>query len=332
MKLTFLWQGSSQRERDWIAEIFSPIAGEQIIDGKHSVVLDDCLLLDSYLHSHPRDYYEQFRGKNAWLFHLSDETFEGGYDRYECFRGVFRNYWSDIFNPRRVLQIPLGYSEGIRSGANSLRNSDRPYLWCFLGAGGKSTRPEMLKAFEPLKPHFTHITDRGSVKRIDKQQYVSILRDSVFVPSSMGNVNLDCFRVYEALECGTIPLLEKRPRFDYFRQLFGPHPLPTFSSWDRAARFVASVRDDSLALDRLLTECSQWWSAYKKNLSTCVERFIAEPPQLESGSFVTWRRSLPGWQAYELLRHHNLAAFARRIGTQAARLRNEGRLRKTAGV
>jgi hypothetical protein len=332
MKLTFLWQGSDLFERDWIAEIFAPVTGEKVFDGRHSVVLDNCLLLDSYIHAHPSEYYRQFRGKNAWLFHLSDETYEGGYDRYENFRGVIRNYWSGIFNPHRVLQIPLGYAEGIGSQDRLLTSAERKYLWCFAGAGNKSSRPEMLRTFEPLKPAFVHISDRGNLAPIGKEQYVSVLRDSVFVPSSMGNVNLDCFRVYEALQCGSIPLLERRFRFDYFRELLGPHPLPTFSNWDQAARYVASMQSDSVAMDRLLLECSQWWSAYKRALGASIEEFIAHPKGTESGDFVTWRHSLPGSQALELLRHHNLPALVRRIGTQIGRMTSEGRLRKTAGT
>ena len=65
MQLTFIWQNPAFIERDWIADVFSSVAGEQITDGDHRIVRDGCLLIDSYLYARSADYYTQFRGKNA---------------------------------------------------------------------------------------------------------------------------------------------------------------------------------------------------------------------------------------------------------------------------
>jgi hypothetical protein len=332
MKLTFVWQDGHFAECDWVADLFKPLAGEQVLDKDHSIVLDDCLLIDSYLHCRPKEYYRRFRGKNAWLLHLCDETYEGGYDAYDNFRGVFRCYWSGVFNPRRVMQIPLGYSAGFQGSSGELGTARRPWLWSFLGAAGKSSRPEMIRALEPVTPHFMHITDRGAVARIGKREYEQILRDSIFVPSSMGNVNLECFRVYEALECGAIPILEKRIGLDYFRGLLGEHPMPAFANWGGAARFLREIGRDRAAMDRLQVECVAWWSGYKRVLQERMVRFVDAPAGEEAGGFVSWRRGLPGAQAVELMRHHTAQALARRVRLQLARLTKEGRLRKTTGA
>lgn len=98
MKLTLIWQSASFVERDWIKEILRPVTADEVIDGERRVVLDNCILIDSYPFVHPREYYEAFCGRNAWFLHMSDETYEGGYDRYDCFRGVLRSYWSPMFN------------------------------------------------------------------------------------------------------------------------------------------------------------------------------------------------------------------------------------------
>jgi len=129
MRLTLIWQNNYFPETSWIKHLFSPFASEEIVDNDHRVVMDDCLLIDSYLHCQPREYYKQFRGKNAWLLHASDETYEGGYEAYENFRGVFRFYRSGIFNPRKVMQIPLGHSSGFHAGTVELGTARRPYLW-----------------------------------------------------------------------------------------------------------------------------------------------------------------------------------------------------------
>ena len=40
--------------------MFRDVAGEQVMDGEHRVVLDNSLLIDSGLHDQPREYYREF--------------------------------------------------------------------------------------------------------------------------------------------------------------------------------------------------------------------------------------------------------------------------------
>jgi hypothetical protein len=303
-----------------------------VYDGEHRIVLDNCLLIDFFIRDHSRDYYAQFRGKNAWFLHLSDETYDGGYDVYRNFRGVFRNYWSSIFNPRRVMQLPLGYTNGFTHEAIEPDIDRRMYIWSFLGHAGKSSRPEMIEALHPFKPNFVYTAEQSRLRPIGRSEYQRILRDSIFIPCSMGNLNLDSFRVYEALECGAIPVLEKRPSLDYFRRLLGAHPVPTFSNWRQAARFIAFMLADRNALANLQKQCIDWWTGYKQSLREQVENFFETPHGEEAGSYISWRHSLPGWQSFELLRHHSIPASVRRVKLHLKRLSKEGKLRKSTGA
>jgi hypothetical protein len=331
VKLTLIWQSASFVERDWIREILQPITADEVIDGEHRVVLDNCLLIDSYLHGRPRDYYHAFQGKNAWLLHMSDETYEGGYDRYDCFRGVLRSYWSSIFNPRRVLQFPVGYTAGSQP-ARPLSAAERAYIWSFAGGAAKSSRPEMIKAFSLIAPGFVHITDAPNAKPIGAGEYQQIMRQSVFAPCAMGNVNLECYRPYEALQAGAVPILEKRIGLDYFRGLLGEHPMPTFTTWPEAARFVMRMKADFAAQDRLIAQCAEWWTGYKRDLSARIAQFVQESHGPELGSAVHWQRSIPGSQAFELLRHHSTPAMLRRAKLLVTRISRDGKLRKTFGT
>jgi hypothetical protein len=326
MKLTLLWQGQAYAERDWIREIFAPITGGEVHDGNHKLVLDDCLLIDSYVRTHPPGYYEQFRGRNAWLLHLSDETYEGGYNVYANFRGVFRNYWARAFVSRGVLPLPLGYSDGVAPGMTKPADGPRPYLWSFLGQSNKSSRPDMLRAFAPLTPSFVLCTDGPERRSYSRAEYQQVLLNSVFIPCPMGNVNLDSFRVYEALECGAIPILEKRLQLDYFRELLGEHPLPAFRNWSEAARFVASLRNNQQAISALRDRCFQWWMAYKRTLGQQIQDHLAhsQTPQMP--------RTLPTAQLVELMRHQSLRTLNRRVQLQFGRLLARTPLRKTYGA
>jgi hypothetical protein len=337
MKLTFIWQGLSSIEEsrlmseyEWITEVFKPVLGEQIFENERRVVLDNCLLIDAYPRSHPTKYYQQFRGKNAWLFHRADETYEGGYEVYNNFRGVFRTYWYSVFDPHWVMQLPLGFSNGMLGATSRKSSAERPFLWSFSGEGGKTTRPDMLEALVGIGPNFVHITDRGQARPLGKTQYIQVLRDSVFVPCCMGNANLDCYRVYEALECGAVPILEKRISLDYFRQLLGDHPMPAFTNWRQAARFLNAIQDDRAAQDKMLQRCSSWWTAYKRTLMQNIEDFVAK--STPSTNAVRWHGRLPGWQVVELMRHHNAPALLRRAQRQFLRLRAEKAWRRTTGA
>jgi len=332
MELNFIWQDAAFAERNWIISLFSLVIGEQFVDGKHELVADNCLLIDSYLHGRDPGYYAQFRGKNAWLLHLSDETYEGGYDVYLNFRGVFRNYWSNSFLSGRVVQLPLGYSGGLHFADSYSEAGSRPYLWSFLGGGNKASRPEMLKALLPITPAFVHNTDIPGQNRLSKQEYQNILYDSVFVPCAMGNVNLESFRIYEALECGAVPIVERRPTLDLFGGLLPGHPLPTFGSWIEAARFVTEIRGDRDQLNDLQERCGTWWIGYKQRLRESIRSFVEKTYGNEAGPFVTKTQAIPGWQLFELLRHQSGRAFARRLRLQFQRLLREGKLRKTSGV
>lgn len=326
-----LWQSDRYAERAWIEEIFGPCIDEHIFDGERRIVLDDCILIDSYLHARSSDYYAGFRGKNAWLIHLSDETYEGGYRNYSYFRGVFRNYWSDIFSSRRVLQIPLGYTAGLARRQEIPAAGKRAYLWSFLGAAHGS-RPDMLRALQVIEPNLTHITNgRKPAEPLGRDTYQRILRDSVFVPCPMGNVNMESFRVYEALECGAIPILEKRLTLDYFARLLGDSPIPRFANWSQASAFIASIRTDEEQILALQVNCVEWWRSYKSNLRSQIQEFLSVRQEDSYGPFVSRRYSLPGWQATELLRHHSPAAAYRRVMRQAERLLTGQKLRKTEG-
>jgi hypothetical protein len=324
-KLTVLWRAENA-ERDWFDEIFSPVIGDWAEGGEP----DHCLVVDHYLHTKPANFYHRFRSRNAWLLHLSDETYEGGYAHYACFRGVFRNYWSGIFNPRRVMQIPLGYAVGLVRPPILVR--DRPWLWSFLGDGNRGSRPNMLKAFRSLEPAYVHSTGGPAPKpRLGRPEYSQVVSDSIFVPCPMGNVNLDTFRVYEALECGAVPILEKRSTLDYFAELFGNHPLPTFLRWTDAAQAVALWRDNPEELERLRQTCMQWWSSYKTRLQSRIQEFLERTSLPESAPFVSSWHSVPGWRAGELLRHHSVGAIWRRASVMTSRIVRRQKLRRTAG-
>jgi len=342
---TGIWHTAEPLEKDWIEEIFRPYISHYVVDGKHELVMDDAIVFDAFTAANDPAFYARFRGKNAFLVHFLDESYEGGWEIYENFRGVIRFFWSDVFNRARVLPLPLGYNAGLEVGRPNLTPaSQRKYVWSFLGQMNKASRPDMAAALSKVVPNFLFATDdlpgfvvhnkleNGGKRLFPKKEFGEFLFESSFSPSPMGNANIECFRVYEALECGSIPIVEKRITLDYYRDLLGPHPMPTVRSWREARVLMTNLLKHPASMDQLQRECIEWWNTYKVNYVAALGEFLhshSDPSDQSAatGPMVSRRASRPGWQVRELLRHHDLPAFARRVRRQVERALHTGETR-----
>lgn len=314
-----VWQAFDFREREWICEIFGSQISSHLYDGNHEVVEDHCILFDKFIHTRNRSYYEKFADRSrVFLFHLSDEQYHGGYEVYGWFDGVFRNYWSSIFTDS-ILIVPLGYSNGLAKPATVKPASARRYAWSFAGETGRASRPEMVSALSGIGPNICHATDQGAPP-LSPEDYRKLMLDTVFAPSPMGRINLECFRLYEALELGCIPIVEKRLTLDYFRSLLGSNPLPAYRSWSEAKDEVQRLSGDPVRLDALQEEIMSWWQTKKRSVKQQISTMLSKSPARKAN----WQATrtayrMPMWQDLELARHHSAQALARRMKVQLQR-------------
>ncbi len=330
-RLTAIWQRRSElRENDWLDELFGEYIDKHIVDGTRSVVMDNCLLIDSLIHTRNESYYKSFsERKNAYLLHLSDEHYHGGYQTYKYFKGVFRNYWSPIFESRAIQVVPLGYSNGLSQSGGFKPASSRSHLWSFVGETARGSRPEMVTELRHMGPHFLRATDVPEAVPLSPREYQTVLRESVFAPSPMGRLNIECFRLYEALECSAIPIVERRMFLDYYRHLFGAqHPLISVKNWHEAAVIMRDLQRNPNELDRLQESIREWWKTYKIELKCNIGKFLRRTESYVSnnrqlGAGLGWAYRIPLWQPIELSRHHSFRALVRRahveIGSLIAR-------------
>lgn len=316
---TAVWQAFDFRELDWICELFGSQISNHVYDGKHEVVQDNCILFDKFIHTRDRAYYAKFAERSrVFLFHLSDEQFHGGYEVYRFFNGVFRNYWSSVFTDSTLI-LPLGYSNGLSRPATITPASSRRYTWSFAGETGRASRPEMVSALAGIGPNLCHATDRGAPP-LSPDEYRTLMLESVFAPSPMGRINLECFRLYEALELGCIPIVEKRMTLDYFQNLLGSNPLLTVGNWSEARDRVETLLGDRTRLDALQQEIMSWWQAKKQTLRGQITAVLSKAPTRKGSSPATRAAyRLPLWQPWELARHHSTRALARRFKVQFQR-------------
>jgi hypothetical protein len=211
------------------------------------------------------------------LFHTSDEFCNRAHvvDHYRNFKQVFRQYachkqYAQEYNEHRNVKIiPLGYMFGTFPTSSvdhakkiMLRiNSTRNKRWSFVGNVEKSDRLHAIDVFRNITPNF-----HGSS---EKQNIVSIYEESDFVVSPRGNVNLDCFRHYEASVNGAIPVIvgDFQEVYDTFGHFVSKPPWLFAASWQEARDTAVALVADRKSLVKQRTLVVEWWMSEMQNLT-----------------------------------------------------------------
>jgi hypothetical protein len=277
---TLVWQFNPDAawESEWLRTLLGGAIAGEVVDNTWSHIADPMIVVDNRLVAEKAPYYRKAfeQGARILLVHLSDEAFRDDYGIYQFCDGVLRNYHSEILaDSRSVFFIPLGCKAGfVNAGHTPKPAAARRHLWSFAGDVKKYTRAEMLDAMSQIDAGFRHLTQGfNTADCLAIDAYRALLDDTVIVPCPGGWSNLETFRVYEALEAGCIPIVERRAGFDYFTDLLGPHPMPTVTRWREAVDLVrALMTEDRIEATR--QACFAWWQDYKPRLTHAVRGFI----------------------------------------------------------
>ena len=112
----------------------------------------------------------------------------------------------------------------------------RKYKWAFIGTPHKSSRHDILFQFSSIKPSFCHKTNKFNEKIIDTNQMSEILSSTDFIPCPNGFFHPETYRLYEALECECIPIVENA--FRYYDRLFPNNPFIKVDKWIEAKSMI----------------------------------------------------------------------------------------------
>ena len=227
------------------------------------------------------DYIKKYIEKDLdfCIIHLSDEAYIHNisiYNEPKC-KFIFRNYYSTYFTnfSHKILNFDLGYKQGLWDnyfGLNpdKIKIGSRKYKWSFCGNINKSDRSAYISDISDIKPHFIHkIMGWNTPDSLSAQEYRNIMLNTIFVPCLIGNVNVDTFRLYEALECGCIPIIFKYQRkfgkhgckdmTNYYEKLFGNHPIITVTNWFDIKEIMENFLENEYKLEKKRLEIYRWW-------------------------------------------------------------------------
>jgi len=141
--------------------------------------------------------------------------------------------------------------------------------------------------FQKVRPYRVHF-NRGfnSPDGLPLMEYRSWLLGAVFGICPIGRFNLDCFRLYEVMEAGAIPVTlartERQPYApSYWELLFGQNPpFVHRGTWGECLLEVQSLLGNPEACEMRRKEVCRFWAAakerYKKDLHARIENLNHE--------------------------------------------------------
>jgi hypothetical protein len=205
-----------------------------------------------------------------------DESVQDAPDIYERVRFALRIGFgaAKYKGLQGLLVAPLGVPRHFVQPEYSRDTTKRELSWSFLGEVKNPSRRNMVN-------HLEHVTGRRFLHAISTWDaddslrgaaYSNVLANSVFVPSPSANVHCECYRTYEALECGAIPVVDT----EYYRDEFGA-PFPVVQpTWEDAPEMLNRWLDNPDSLEELARECQAWWRGAKTSLPERI-RLLTEP-------------------------------------------------------
>ena len=204
-----------------------------------------------------------------FLFNLGDEN--GSYDLSPIYKNctyVWRTFCSNkYFKNSQVKCIPIGYKSGVLNKEKNIRK----YKWAFVGTPHKSSRHDLIFQLSDIEPFFSHKTQKFDEKIISVDKMSEALSSTHFIPCPNGFVHPETYRLYEALECGCIPIVEDT--YNYYDRLFPNNPFIKVNKWSDAKPIIKGWEEEQIK--RKKSECEVWWSEYKNNLQEFIRNKVS---------------------------------------------------------
>lgn len=145
----------------------------------------------------------------------------------------------------------------------------RPLDWFFAGQDTHVRRHECIDVLSTL-PRGELVGTGGYMEEgISREHYFRLMASAKVAPSPSGPYSVDCARPLEALEAGTIPVVDLRkpmdPQFDYWELCFGgDYPFRGVISWDE---FPAILDAEVADWPARSNEVFAWWQLWKRRIA-----------------------------------------------------------------
>jgi len=277
--ITLIWHSNKESswESDWIEYLFENVPHLTITDYEQKLEIDNSfiiynrtVLIDDYV----KRLYN--KGLNFGLIHVSDEWLEDSTDVYKYANVILRNYFKDLGT--KVINFPLGWMRTFPYKISPKTVYQRKYIWSFSGHVDKTTRPAMAAAMSTIPNGKSYFKQCGQNwgpfegHALDPIQMAELYNDSIFVPCPQGNCSIDSLRVCEALQVGSIPIVEYS---DYWDKLYGSdNPLLQIKDWKDAPEIINDLLNNYDLLEQQRHLTYTWWTSHCDKLKDKITRIL----------------------------------------------------------
>jgi len=272
-KIKLIYDNNCSWEKDYIAELFSNInydiihiLPENIInkfEKENEIINNNILVFSSNVYTFIEILNIVLRIKPKIIVHLSDEwgnkpeyTNLAKYTKLLLHQHHFNHY--SYNNYKNIIQIPLGYMTSMFNNKNPFNINlksiiERKYKWSFCG-NIKSDRVELINKF------YEKFNEKFVGNNITPPDMFNIYNDSIFVPNGRGNVRIDCFRIYEAILSGSIPIIvcDKSEFCDTFYYNNNIPPFIFEKTWDDAVNKCEYLLNNIEELENIQKQNYEW--------------------------------------------------------------------------
>jgi len=152
-----------------------------------------------------------------------------------------------------------------------------------------------LPIFTRMAKEWTHEVDITENEQLGTDEYMGALLDSIFTISPAGH-SPECFRIFEAVEAGSIPVLSyddmhgisrpnpnnrkdlrnvEHPCKNPLRHWYGA-PIVVLDSWSDLYPTLDSLLKDPLALDEMQVKLRMWYNDYMQKSVQKFEDFVLD--------------------------------------------------------
>ena len=168
--------------------------------------------------------------------------------------------------------LPLGYvknfiNNNISANIPRRKMADRIFNCSFIGVN-KSDRSHMCRVFGTYMNN-TNLRFVNNTWDVDNLQcspneLFKTYNNSIFVLNGRGNCNLNCFRIYEAIVAGAIPVIVGR--LDEIKNTFNfDNNIPPFvhaENWEKAIVLCNNLLSDMDNIQNIQDKLIDWWNNY----------------------------------------------------------------------
>lgn len=225
-------------------------------------------------------YLEKYNSMNLKyiLIHLSNSSLNHNCYYYDWAEHVFRFHYDVKIKRQNVTTLPLGFVSGYMNNEGGVNLSNKRDILATFTGQPKHDRQEVMDIVSGIDNTFVHSTKKWNCPtNLSFDKMIDIYKRTIFVPCPIGNVSPETLRLYEALEWGCIPIVKKYNGIDYYRYIFGEHPLPLVNEWIEMVSLFKKLNNEDL--DTLILSINGWYKNIKNLTSKKVEEICSKIKQ-----------------------------------------------------